>query len=123
MRIWGEDLLDGEIVWLVLDLELKSQRNPFFRQSSQCALSLLEEKILISSTGIHTQNIIDGHGRLIVPRRVHSNGDFLSHHLIQHHTDLPHRRLTPGNRNDTSEGEEVHYQIDIGDETLHMELK
>lgn len=74
--------------------------------------------------GIHTEHLLDDGVQLIIPRRVYSNGDFRSHHLIQHHTvGRSNRRSRSTLHLEMEEKESVHYQIDVNNETLHMELK
>lgn len=48
-------------------------------------------------------------GHLIIPRKVHENGTFLSHNLTHHH--------------DINSLDSLHYRIDLAGESLHLELE
>lgn len=55
---------------------------------------------------------------LIVPRKVNHLGEHLSHNLTQHHThNYYDDKLTDSNDH------LVHYQIDINNDTMHLEMK
>lgn len=66
--------------------------------------------------GIYTNTITSGH--LTVPRKVNDSGDFISHNLSHHH-EHNHYDSTTGD----AENHAVHYQIDLHNETLHLELE
>ncbi|CAD7087043.1 unnamed protein product [Hermetia illucens] len=56
--------------------------------------------------GKYTHNISTGH--LVIPRKVDHKGQHISHNLTHHH-DI--------------HGKDLHYHIEVGNETLHLELE
>lgn len=64
-------------------------------------------KIIFSFlSGKYTHNISTGH--LVIPRKVDHKGQHISHNLTHHH-DI--------------HGKDLHYHIEVGNETLHLELE
>lgn len=66
--------------------------------------------------GIFSDRLDDAH--LIVPRKVNSDGELVSH-ILNHHHEHDHYRDESGDAADHA----VHYQIDLHDETLHLEME
>jgi hypothetical protein len=56
--------------------------------------------------------------QLIVPRKVNSDGELVSHDLIHHHSH-DHYDESTGEVDD----HKVYYHLDINNETLHLELE
>ncbi|XP_055540062.1 A disintegrin and metalloproteinase with thrombospondin motifs 7 [Wyeomyia smithii] len=91
--------------------------------------------------GLYTNRLEEA--QLIVPRRVNRQGDLISHRLTHyHHHHHQQQQQQPSQREDIFDGEKVltsrnrrsrrelheideklHYQIDIVDQTLHVELE
>lgn len=67
--------------------------------------------------GVHTDELEDGEGQLVVPRRVHADGAFMTHTLHYAH-DRDHRRQ----RRSVETEPELHIELPLRDETLHLEL-
>lgn len=55
---------------------------------------------------------------MVIPRKVSSNGELLSHDLEHHHTHDYY-----DDESGDVEDHIVHYQIDLHNETLHLELE
>lgn len=68
--------------------------------------------------GIHTDALVEGEGQLVVPRRVHADGEFMTYSLIYAH-ERDHRRQR---RSVESTPPELHFQLPLANETLHLEL-
>lgn len=68
--------------------------------------------------GIHTEQLQEGEGELVVPRRVHADGEFMSYTLIYAHAH-DHRRQR---RSVREQEPELHFQLPLANETLHLEL-
>ena len=66
--------------------------------------------------GIFTRNLRSA--ILIVPRKVNHLGEHLSHNLTHHHT---HNYYDENSSNVSDHL--VHYQIDILNETMHLEME
>lgn len=67
--------------------------------------------------GLHTDELVAGEGQLVVPRRVHADGAFMTHSLRYAH-QRDHRRQ----RRSVEAQPELHFQLPLRDETLHLEL-
>ncbi|XP_030569092.1 A disintegrin and metalloproteinase with thrombospondin motifs 7 [Drosophila novamexicana] len=67
--------------------------------------------------GLHTDELMAGEGQLVVPRRVHADGAFMTHSLRYAH-QRDHRRQ----RRSVEAQPELHFQLPLRDETLHLEL-
>ncbi|ALC49097.1 CG4096, partial [Drosophila busckii] len=66
--------------------------------------------------GLHSDELRAGEGELVVPRRVYANGAFMTHQLNYAH-EQDHRR-----QRRSVEGAELHLQLPLSNETLHLEL-
>uniref|UniRef100_A0A182FRY0 Pep_M12B_propep domain-containing protein n=1 Tax=Anopheles albimanus TaxID=7167 RepID=A0A182FRY0_ANOAL len=93
-----------------------------------------------SHQGIYTHHLGEA-GQLVIPRKVNHLGETITHVLTHHHNDdgasesrpgghqRRRRRSTPGQPEDSSptssssHPELLQYHIDVGDETLHLELE
>ncbi|XP_065365099.1 A disintegrin and metalloproteinase with thrombospondin motifs 6 isoform X1 [Calliphora vicina] len=82
--------------------------------------------------GLHSDELISG--ELVIPKKVTATGEFLTHNLTHHHGEhyRHQRRRRSFNINDendaaaqqaSSSEPEVHYQLQIQNETLHLELE
>uniref|UniRef100_A0A6P4F749 A disintegrin and metalloproteinase with thrombospondin motifs 7 isoform X2 n=1 Tax=Drosophila rhopaloa TaxID=1041015 RepID=A0A6P4F749_DRORH len=74
--------------------------------------------------GLHSDELVAGEGQLVVPRRVHPDGEFMSHQLDYAH-DRDHRRHRQRRslgRDQDSEAADLHLQLPLANETLHLEL-
>ena len=66
--------------------------------------------------GIFSNSLDEAH--LIIPRKVNSDGELMSH-ILNHHHEHDHYVNGTGD----SEDHTVHYQIDLHNETLHLEME
>jgi hypothetical protein len=66
--------------------------------------------------GIYTHNLAEAH--LVVPRKVNTFGEHLSHNLNHRHNHNHYNDATGD-----AEDHKVHYHIDLHNETLHLELE
>ncbi|KAH8418940.1 hypothetical protein KR222_005738, partial [Zaprionus bogoriensis] len=73
--------------------------------------------------GLHTDELQEGEGQLVVPRRVHADGEFMTYTLIYAH-DRDHRRHRRSAQEDLAAKTppELHFQLPLANETLHLEL-
>ncbi|XP_034489827.1 A disintegrin and metalloproteinase with thrombospondin motifs 7 [Drosophila innubila] len=75
--------------------------------------------------GLHTDALLEGEGQLVVPRRVHADGAFMTHTLKYAH-DRDHRRHRHRRSADQTlepnAQPELHFQLPLANETLHLEL-
>lgn len=71
--------------------------------------------------GLHSDELISG--ELIIPRKVSKYGEFISHNLIHHHGQHYKHNRKRRSLEDTELEPEVHYRVDIRNETLHLELE
>lgn len=71
--------------------------------------------------GLHSDELTSG--ELIIPRKVSKSGEFLSHNLIHHHGQHYKHNRKRRSLEDTELEPEVHYHVDIRNETLHLELE
>ncbi|XP_041764889.1 A disintegrin and metalloproteinase with thrombospondin motifs 7 [Anopheles merus] len=92
-------------------------------------LILFIHPVLSSYQGLYTHHLNEG-VRVIVPRKVNHLGEIVSHTLTHHHThgeDESHsdRGRRRGRRSvvESNPSQQLHYHIDIDDETLHVELE
>ncbi|XP_013106466.2 A disintegrin and metalloproteinase with thrombospondin motifs 6 isoform X1 [Stomoxys calcitrans] len=76
------------------------------------------EQLLI---GLHSDELISG--ELIIPRKVTKSGEFISHNLIHHHGQHYKHNRKRRSLDDANLEPEVHYHVDIKNETLHLELE
>lgn len=83
-------------------------------------LSLDGGSSVIQLQGIHTEQLHEGEGELVVPRRVHADGEFMTYTLIYAH-DRDHRRQRRSVPHET-QPPELHFQLPLANETLHLEL-
>ncbi|XP_065724209.2 A disintegrin and metalloproteinase with thrombospondin motifs 7 isoform X1 [Drosophila suzukii] len=74
--------------------------------------------------GLHSDELVAGEGQLVVPRRVHPDGAFMTHSLDFAH-DRDHRRhrqrRSLGTEQD-AQPVDLHLQVPLANETLHLEL-
>ncbi|XP_061392659.1 A disintegrin and metalloproteinase with thrombospondin motifs 6-like [Musca vetustissima] len=71
--------------------------------------------------GLHSDELKSG--ELIIPRKVNRNGEFVSHNLQHHHGQHYKHNRKRRSIDDTQLEPEVHYHLDIENETLHLELE
>lgn len=79
--------------------------------------------------GLHSGELMPGEGQLVVPRRVHSDGVFMTHSLAythgRDHRRHRQRRSLLGHDVDQDQDQEpaeLHLQLPLANETLHLEL-
>ncbi|KAH8266756.1 hypothetical protein KR026_005522 [Drosophila bipectinata] len=73
--------------------------------------------------GLHSGELMPGEGQLVVPRRVHSDGLFMTHNLVYtHERDHRRHRQRRSLSNQDLEPAELHLQLPLANETLHLEL-
>ncbi|KAH8281238.1 hypothetical protein KR018_001365 [Drosophila ironensis] len=72
--------------------------------------------------GLHSDELVAGEGELVVPRRVHADGVFMSHSLAYVH-DRDHRRHRQRRSLADPEPAVLHLQLPMQNETLHLELR
>ncbi|KAL7744482.1 hypothetical protein ACLKA6_001855 [Drosophila palustris] len=74
--------------------------------------------------GIHTDELLEGEGQLVVPRRVHADGTFMTHTLQYAHDrdHRRHRRSADQQQLGSNSQPELHFQLPLENETLHLEL-
>ncbi|XP_051864693.1 A disintegrin and metalloproteinase with thrombospondin motifs 12 isoform X1 [Drosophila albomicans] len=70
--------------------------------------------------GLHTDELLEGEGQLVVPRRVHADGAFMTHTLDYAH-DRDHRRHRRSTDHQHQQPE-LHFELPLANETLHLEL-
>ncbi|EDX01087.2 uncharacterized protein Dyak_GE16421 [Drosophila yakuba] len=74
--------------------------------------------------GLHSDALMAGEGQLVVPRRVHPDGAFMTHQLDYAH-ELDHRRHRQRrslNSEQDAQPAELHVLVPLANETLHLEL-
>jgi len=74
--------------------------------------------------GLHSDELVAGEGQLVVPRRVHPDGAFMTHSLDFAH-DRDHRRHRQRRSLATEQDAQpvdLHLQVPLANETLHLEL-
>ncbi|KAH8363804.1 hypothetical protein KR200_009514 [Drosophila serrata] len=81
-------------------------------------------KVTVPLVGLHSDELVAGEGQLVVPRRVHADGKFMTHSLAYAH-DRDHRRHRQRRsllEQDEGQAAELHLQLPLANETLHLEL-
>lgn len=74
--------------------------------------------------GLHSDELVAGEGQLVVPRRVHADGKFMTHSLAYAH-DQDHRRHRQRRslgQHEEEQPAELHLHLPLANETLHLEL-
>ncbi|XP_032580395.1 A disintegrin and metalloproteinase with thrombospondin motifs 7 isoform X1 [Drosophila sechellia] len=74
--------------------------------------------------GLHSDELVAGEGQLVVPRRVHSDGAFMTHQLeYAHEVDhRRHRQRRSLNSEQDTQAADLHLLVPLANETLHLEL-
>ena len=60
---------------------------------------------------------------VIVPRKVSSNGQWLSHQLSHHYDAVRRRRRRRSTNDGDQENDDVHYQLELSGREKHLHLK
>ncbi|XP_017135604.1 A disintegrin and metalloproteinase with thrombospondin motifs 7 isoform X1 [Drosophila miranda] len=104
-------------LWLVLEAEA-DPNGSFVVEEATTSISPST-----SLFGIHTDELMTGQGELVVPRRVYPDGAFMTHSLEYAH-DRDHRRHRQRRGLEDQEQDEadLHLQLPLQNETLHLEL-
>ncbi|XP_075156811.1 ADAM metallopeptidase with thrombospondin type 1 motif B [Haematobia irritans] len=76
------------------------------------------EQLLV---GLHSDELKSG--ELVIPRKVTKSGEFISHNLIHHHGQHYKHNRKRRSIEDMHLEPEVHYHVDIQNETLHLQLE
>lgn len=81
---------------------------------------------LLLPSGIYSQGVRNG--QLVIPRKVNHLGDHISHDLTHHWSEtddeLSKRKRRRRSVDDgDSDAAALHYQLELNDETLHIELE
>ncbi|XP_017064274.1 A disintegrin and metalloproteinase with thrombospondin motifs 7 isoform X1 [Drosophila eugracilis] len=81
----------------------------------------LETRTSLPLYGLHSDELVAGEGQLVVPRRVHPDGAFMTHSLDYAH-DRDHRRHRQRRSLLDLPAADLHLQVPLENETLHLEL-